>query len=90
MFPWKAVEVLDMGIGFFGFFTAAVFVVTVVMEVTGGQALGWALALLALVTVMAALILLRRRMLADEARGGAPVSTAWGGSHREYERRRDR
>ncbi|GAA4166879.1 hypothetical protein GCM10022286_32280 [Gryllotalpicola daejeonensis] len=88
MFNWKPIEVLDMALGVIGFFTAAFLVVTGVTELTGGPALGWALALLGLVIVLALLIALRRRMLAAEARGGAPVSTAWGGSLDEYRRRR--
>lgn len=84
MFNWKAIEVLDMGVGFFGFFTAALFVVTALMEITGRPALGWALALLALVIVLTALLALRHRMLRAEARGGARVSTRWGGSLRAY------
>lgn len=84
MFNWKAIEVLDMGVGFFGFFAAAVFVVTVLMEFTGHSALGWALALLALVIVLGALLAVRHRLLSAEAHGGPHVSTQWGGSLRAY------
>jgi hypothetical protein len=88
MFNWKAIEVLDMSIGIIGFFAAAFLVITGVSELTGAPALGWALTLLGLVVVLALLLALRRRMLAAEARGGQPVSTAWGGSLDEYRRRR--
>jgi hypothetical protein len=88
MFNWKAIEVLDICLGIVGFFAFALLVVTGVCELTGTPALGWALALLALVAVLALLIMIRRRMLAAEARGGEPVSTAWGGSLDEYRRRR--
>jgi len=88
VFNWKAIEVVDISIGIIGFFTAAFLVITGVSELSGAPALGWALALLGLVVVLALLIALRRRMLAAEARGGAPVSTAWGGSFDEYRRRR--
>ncbi|MFT8395293.1 hypothetical protein [Propionibacterium sp.] len=84
IFNWKAIEVLDMAVGFIGFFAAAIFVVTVAMELTGRPALGWALALLALVIVLAALLELRHRLLAAEAHGGPQISTRWGGSLRAY------
>ncbi|WP_022882826.1 hypothetical protein [Gryllotalpicola ginsengisoli] len=88
MLNWKAIEVLDICLGIVGFFAAAFFVVTAVCELTGAPALGWALTLLGLVAALALLVTIRRRMLAAEARGGAPVSTAWGGSLDEYRRRR--
>jgi hypothetical protein len=88
LFNWKAIELVDISIGIIGFFAAALLVVTGVSELTGAPALGWALALLGLVVVLALLLALRRRMLAAEARGGEPVSTAWGGSFDEYRRRR--
>lgn len=73
MFAWKAIEVLDMGIGFLGLFAAAVFVITVLMEITGRSALGWALTLLALVVALGALLLVRHRLLDAEAHGGPRV-----------------
>jgi len=88
LFNWKAIEVVDMSIGVIGFFAAAFLVITGVSEIAGVPALGCALALLGLVIVLALLVALRRRMLAAEARGGALVSTAWGGSLDEYRRRR--
>jgi len=88
MLNWKPIELIDIAIGIMGFFTAAFLVVTGITELSGAPALGWALALLAFVVVLALLIALRRRMLAAEARGGEPVSTAWGGSLDEYRRRR--
>lgn len=87
-FQWKAIELVDIGIGMVGFLAAGMLVITGVSELLGTPALGCALALLALVVVLALLIALRRRMLAAEARGGEAVSTAWGGSLDEYRRRR--
>ena len=55
-------ETLDVFIGIVGFFTAAFFVITLVCEVTGQDALGWALTLLAFVVLLALLLLGRRRM----------------------------
>jgi len=53
---------VDVGIGFVGFFAFVFLVVTVVSEVTGAAALGWALTLLALVIVLALLWRTRIRM----------------------------
>jgi hypothetical protein len=88
VFRWKAIELVDISIGIIGFFAAAFLVVTGVSELAGAPALGWAFALLGFVVVLALLLALRHRMLASEARGGEPVSTAWGGSLDEYRRRR--
>ena len=55
-------EGVDVAIGAVGFFGVAFFVITVVAELTGADALGWALALLAFVLVFAALLLARRRI----------------------------
>lgn len=55
-------ETLDVFIGVVGFFTAAFFVITLVCELTGQDALGWALTLLAFVVLLALLLLGRRRM----------------------------
>jgi hypothetical protein len=88
LFNWKPIELVDIAIGIFGFFAAAFLVITGISELIGTPALGSALALLGFVVVLALLIALRRRMLQAEARGGAPVSTAWGGSLDEYRRRR--
>lgn len=55
-------ETLDLFIGGAGFFTAAFFVITVLYEVTGQDALGWALALLAFVVLLALLLTARHRM----------------------------
>jgi hypothetical protein len=55
-------ETLDVFIGAVGFFTAALFVITVLFEVTGQDALGWALALLAFVVVLALLLTARHRI----------------------------
>ncbi|WP_181445562.1 hypothetical protein [Gryllotalpicola protaetiae] len=88
MLNWKAIELVDIAIGIVGFFAFAFLIVTGVSELTGAPALGWALALLGVVIALGLLLALRRRMLAAEARGGAQVSTAWGGSFDEYRRRR--
>jgi len=55
-------ETLDVFVGAVGFFTAAFFVITLGCELTGQDALGWALALLAFVVLLALLLLGRRRM----------------------------
>jgi hypothetical protein len=55
-------ETLDVFIGAVGFFTAAFFAITVLFEVTGQDALGWALALLAFVVILALLLTARHRM----------------------------
>ncbi|WP_246846334.1 hypothetical protein [Humibacter ginsenosidimutans] len=60
--PHDPREVLDVFIGAVGFFAFAFFVITVVCELTGRDALGWALTLLAFVLLLAALIAARRRM----------------------------
>ena len=57
-------DTLDVGIGIVGFFAFAFFVVTVVCELTGTDALGWALTLLVFVLLLGALLLARRRMSA--------------------------
>jgi hypothetical protein len=88
MLNWKPIELVDIALGIFGFFAVAFLVIAGVSELTGAPALGWALALLGIVIVLGLLLALRRWMLAAEARGGAPVSTAWGGSFDEYRRRR--
>ena len=70
-------ETLDVFIGGTGFFAFAFFVVTVVAELTGQDALGWALALLALVALLAALLAGRHRMTsrlrARQTRDGHPA-----------------
>jgi len=56
-------ETIDIGIGIVGFFAFAFLVITVVCEVTGTDALGWALTLLALVLILASLLVTRRRIV---------------------------
>jgi hypothetical protein len=90
LFSWKPIELVDIGIGVFGFLAAAMLVITGISELVGVAALGSALGLLALVAALALLIALRVRMLRAEARGGEAVSTAWGGNFDEYRRRRTR
>ncbi|MHA7987528.1 hypothetical protein ACX9R5_17150 [Rathayibacter sp. CAU 1779] len=67
-------ERLDIGIGAVGFFAVVFFVVTLVSELTGADALGWALTLLAFVIVLALLLAGRRRMTTRMLAG--PDSTA--------------
>ncbi len=55
-------ETLDVVIGAVAFFAFAFLVITVVAEVTGQDALGWALTLLAFVVLLALLVAGRRRM----------------------------
>ena len=57
-------ESIDIGIGIVGFFSFAFLVVTAATELTGGDALGWALTLLGLraaAWLLAALAAPRRR-----------------------------
>lgn len=72
-------DTLDVGIGIVGFFAFAFFVVTVVCELTGTDALGWALTLLVFVLLLGGLLLARRRMTggADERDRGAPGARRW-------------
>ena len=55
-------ELIDIGIGIVGFFSFAFLVVTAATELTGGDALGWALTLLGLVLLLGVLLLWRRRV----------------------------
>ncbi|MEA9984486.1 MULTISPECIES: hypothetical protein [Subtercola] len=55
-------EAIDIAIGILGFFALAFFVITVVAELTGTAALGWALTLLVLVLLLAGLLRLRTRV----------------------------
>ena len=59
-----SLEVVDVGIGIAGFFAFAFLIVTGAVELTGGDALGWALTLLALVLVLIVLWQARRRIVA--------------------------
>ncbi|HWU46952.1 MAG TPA: hypothetical protein VN133_09385 [Humibacter sp.] len=61
-------ETLDVFIGAVGFFAFAFLVITVVCEVTGTDALAWALTVLALLLVLACLLLARRNMVASRRR----------------------
>jgi LPXTG-motif cell wall-anchored protein len=54
-------EFIDIGIGIVGFFSLAFLVVTAATELTGGDALGWALTLLGLLILLGVLLLWRRR-----------------------------
>jgi LPXTG-motif cell wall-anchored protein len=56
-------ESIDIGIGIVGFFSFAFLVVTAATELTGGDALGWALTLLGLLILLGLLLLWRRRVV---------------------------
>ena len=55
-------EDFDIIIGFLGFWTVVLLVITVWMEVTAQPALGWALGLLAMLLALYGMIRLRRRL----------------------------
>ena len=57
-------EVVDVGLGFVGFFGLAFLGITLYCELTGEPALGWALTLLVLVLAFIGLLQLRRRIIA--------------------------
>jgi len=75
-------DTLDVGIGIVGFFAFAFFVVTVACELTGTDALGWALTLLVLVMLLGGLLLARRRMTARGVPSGRRGS---GHGHGDWE-----
>lgn len=56
-------ERFDLGIGFFGFFAVAFFLFTLVAEITGAPAVGWALITLLLAVMVTSLWLGRRKAL---------------------------
>ncbi|GAB3584283.1 hypothetical protein GCM10027406_30330 [Leifsonia lichenia] len=60
-----SLEVVDVGIGIVGFFAFAFLIVTIVSELTGADALGWALTLLALVLILVLLWQARLRIAAS-------------------------
>ena len=66
-------ELVDVGIGLVGFFAFVFLIVTIVSELTGADALGWALTLLVLVIILGLLWRARIRMrdAARQARGPA-------------------
>jgi len=55
-------ESIDIGIGIVGFFSFAFLIVTAATELTGGDALGWALTVLGLLVLLGLLLLWRRRV----------------------------
>ncbi|NEN07919.1 hypothetical protein G3T36_18845 [Diaminobutyricibacter tongyongensis] len=61
---------VDVGIGFVGFFAFVMLVVTIVSELTGADALGWALTLLALVIILGLLWRARIRLRAAQQESG--------------------
>jgi membrane protein implicated in regulation of membrane protease activity len=60
-------DTVDVGIGIIGFFAFAFLVITVICELTGTDALGWALALLVFVLILTALLLARRNITGRRA-----------------------
>jgi len=60
-----SLELVDVGIGIVGFFAFAFLIVTIVTELMGADALGWALTLLALVLALVLLWQARRRIVAS-------------------------
>jgi LPXTG-motif cell wall-anchored protein len=71
----EALDYLDVGIGIIGFFTFAFLVVTVAAELTGADALGWALTLLVFVLILGALLMARRRKVSGRQPAEPPEST---------------
>jgi len=59
MRPSRPTDIVDTLLGFTGFFALVLLAVTIICELTGRPALGWALTLLGLVVVIA--LLVRRR-----------------------------
>jgi Na+/melibiose symporter-like transporter len=76
VFKRNALETVDIGIGVVGFFAFAFLVVTIVAELTGGDALGWALTLLGLVAAFCLLLVARRRVVASQQSVEPPSPTA--------------
>lgn len=62
------VETLDVFIGGVGFFTFAFVAITVVCELTGTDALGWALTSLLFLVILGSMLMSRRRLVAARAR----------------------
>jgi protein-S-isoprenylcysteine O-methyltransferase Ste14 len=60
-----SLEMVDVGIGIVGFFAFAFLIVTIVTELMGADALGWALTLLALVLILVLLWQARRGIVAS-------------------------
>ena len=58
-------ELLDVGIGIVGFFAFAFLIVTIGVELSGADALGWALTLLVLVLLLVVLWQARARIIAS-------------------------
>jgi hypothetical protein len=67
-------ELVDVGLGFVGFFGFAFFVVTAVCELTGQPALGWALTTLAFAVGLIALLQARRRITSARLRAESQPS----------------
>ncbi|MFE4196837.1 hypothetical protein ACFRJ9_13290 [Paenarthrobacter sp. NPDC056912] len=58
----RSAEDFDIIIGFLGFWALVLLVTTIVMEVTGQSALGWALGLLAVVLALWGILRLRKKL----------------------------
>lgn len=71
----ESLDYVDVCIGIVGFFAFAFLVVTVVSELTGTDALGWAMTLLAFVLILTALLLVRRRMVERHRRVETPLDS---------------
>ncbi|MGN6445922.1 hypothetical protein [Amnibacterium sp.] len=56
-------EGFDLGLGFFGLFTAAFFVITLVYEILRMEALGWAITTLVFALLVAGIWFARREVL---------------------------
>jgi hypothetical protein len=61
-------ELVDIGLGFVGFFGAVFAIITAVCELTGQPALTWALISLVLVVIFIALLQARHRIVAARLR----------------------
>ncbi|SDX46601.1 hypothetical protein SAMN04487917_10627 [Arthrobacter sp. yr096] len=58
----RSAEDFDIIIGFLGFWALVLLVTTIVMEVTGQPAVGWALGLLAIVLALWGMLRLRKKL----------------------------
>lgn len=67
----RAADHLEIGIGFFSFWTIALFIIVIWQEFTGGSALGWALGLALAVLLLFGLLRLRIRVQRRDLQQGA-------------------
>lgn len=61
-------ETYDLGVGFFAFFAVAFFVVSLVLQLTGGDAIWASVSALAAAAILGVIWLFRRRFLASSTR----------------------